>query len=49
MLQVEKNQLIVQSWHGSDWDEKETDSVFVLSMEQKGNDAILNAIHANVP
>lgn len=49
ILQIERNQLIVQSWHGSDWDENESDSVFVLSMEQREDDAVLNVIHANVP
>ncbi len=49
ILQLVKNQLIVQSWRGSDWDIKDPDSVFLLSIEQKGNDVILNMIHANVP
>ena len=48
-LQFVKNQLIVQSWRGSDWDSKDSDSAFLLSFEQKGNDVLLNMIHANVP
>lgn len=48
-LQLVKNQLIVQSWRGSDWDENDNDSVFILAMEQKGDDAVLKMIHANVP
>ncbi len=48
-LQLVKNQLIVQSWRGSDWDSKDSDSAFLLSLEQKGNDSVLNMIHANVP
>jgi activator of HSP90 ATPase len=48
-LQIVKNQLIVQSWRGSDWAEKDTDSVFALAFEQDGQDAILNMVHANVP
>jgi activator of HSP90 ATPase len=48
-LQVVKNQLIVQQWRGSDWSEKDADSVFVLSFEQHGKDAVLNVIHANLP
>lgn len=48
ILQVEKNRLIVQSWHGSDW-KKEENSVFIISLEQKGKNVELNAIHANVP
>lgn len=48
-LQLVKDQLIVQSWRGSDWNSKDSDSAFLLSLEQKGNDAVLNMIHANVP
>jgi len=48
-LQLVKNQLIVQSWRGSDWDKKDSDSAFLLSLEQKGKDVVLNMIHANVP
>ena len=48
-LQVITNKLIVQQWHGSDWDAKADDSVFVLSFEQKGKDALMNVFHANVP
>jgi len=48
-LQVIKNKLIVQSWHGSDWGAKDDDSVFVLSFEQKGEDAVMNVFHANIP
>jgi activator of HSP90 ATPase len=49
LLQLVKNQLIVQSWHGSDWDDKDPDSVFILAIEQKGNDVLLHVAHANVP
>jgi activator of HSP90 ATPase len=48
-LQLVKNHLIVQLWRGSDWDENDGDSVFVLAMEQKENDAVLHVVHANVP
>ncbi|MDP4260991.1 MAG: SRPBCC domain-containing protein [Bacteroidota bacterium] len=48
-LQVEKNQLIVQQWRGSDWSKKDTDSIFILSFEQRGKNAVMNVIHANVP
>jgi activator of HSP90 ATPase len=48
-LMIIKNELIVQSWHGADWDEKDPDSVFIISLEQKGKDVVLNAVHANVP
>jgi activator of HSP90 ATPase len=48
-LELVKNQLIVQLWRGSDWDSNEPDSVFLISLEQKGKDVMLNMIHANVP
>ena len=48
-LHLVKNQLIVQSWRGSDWNTKDPDSVFLISLEQKGKDVLLNMIHANVP
>lgn len=44
-----KNQLIVQQWRGSDWNEKDPDSAFILSLEQKVNDVEMNMFHANVP
>jgi activator of HSP90 ATPase len=49
ILQLVKNQLIVQSWRGSDWDTEESDSAFLLSLEQKGDDVMLFMVHANVP
>ncbi len=48
-LMVVKDQLIVQSWRGSDWSPTEPDSAFVLAFEQKGKDAIMHVCHANVP
>ncbi len=48
-VKVIKNKLIVQLWHGSDWSAGDDDSVFVLSFEQKGKDAIMNVFHANIP
>ena len=44
-----KNKLVVQQWLGSDWGSKAESSVFSLSFEQKGADAVLNVFHANVP
>lgn len=48
-LQLVKDQLIVQSWRGSDWDAKYPDSAFLISLDQKGKDVTLNMVHANVP
>jgi activator of HSP90 ATPase len=48
-LQLIKDKLIVQSWRINDWDTNDIDSTFILSFEQKGKDAILNMVHANIP
>ena len=48
-LQLIKYLLIVQSWRGSDWDDAEQDSIFILSFEEKGKDTVLRMVHANVP
>ncbi|MFI5187286.1 MAG: SRPBCC domain-containing protein [Chitinophagales bacterium] len=48
-LQLIKNKLIVQSWRASDWNKSDPDSTFILLFEQKGNDGIINMVHANVP
>ena len=48
-LQTVKNKLIVQEWIGSDWGKSAEASVFVLSFEQKGNNAVMNVFHGNVP
>jgi len=48
-LQLIKNKLIVQTWRSADWDKNEVDSTFIICLEQKGNDTVLYATHANVP
>ena len=48
-LQLVKDKLIVQSWRASDWSKNDIDSTFILSFEQKKNDALLTMVHANVP
>ena len=48
-LHLVKDQLIVQSWRGSDWDKHHVDSTFIIKLEPKGKDVVLHAIHANVP
>src|SRR6185436_18575775 len=48
-LQLNKNKLIVQSWHGSDWEPGEIDSTLILLFEQKGNSVIAYVTHANLP
>ncbi len=48
-IMILKNKLIVQLWRGSDWAKKDADSVFMISLDQNGKDAVLNMVHANVP
>ena len=48
-LELVKDQLIVQTWRGADWDEKDADSLFTIYLEPKGKDTVLHAIHAGVP
>ncbi len=48
-LALVKDQLIVQTWRGADWDKKEADSHFTIYLEPKGKDTVLHAIHAGVP
>jgi activator of HSP90 ATPase len=48
-LHLVKDQLIVQSWRGADWDKHHIDSTFIIKLEPKGKDVVLHAIHANIP
>ena len=48
-LHLVKNELIVQTWRGEDWNKKDADSIFMISLERKGKDTMLHAVHANVP
>lgn len=48
-LQLVKDKMIVQSWHSSDFKKGELDSTFILQFEQKGKDALLSMVHANLP
>jgi activator of HSP90 ATPase len=48
-LQLIKDELIVQSWRGSDWSKKDADSTFIMLFEQKGKDVIIHMTHANLP
>ena len=48
-LRLVKNKLIVQTWRASNWKNEDPDSIFIISLEAKGNDTVLHAIHANLP
>ncbi|MEO7961045.1 MAG: SRPBCC domain-containing protein, partial [Ginsengibacter sp.] len=44
-----QNELIVQTWRAESWSKNDQDSLFIFGLEKKGNDVVLNAVHANVP
>jgi len=48
-LHLVKNKQIVQTWRGKDWHKNDQDSIFSIHLEQKGEDVVLHAIHANIP
>ncbi|MFZ1979541.1 MAG: SRPBCC domain-containing protein [Bacteroidota bacterium] len=48
-LHLVKDKLIVQTWRAQDWSDSDLDSTFILSMEQRGKDVVLQVVHANVP
>ena len=48
-LHLIKNELIVQTWRAESWSKDDPDSILIIGLERKGNDVVLNAVHANVP
>ena len=48
-LHLIKDKLIVQSWRGSDWNEDDIDSTFIIHFEERGEDTIIYVTHANLP
>jgi activator of HSP90 ATPase len=48
-LQLIKDKLIVQLWRGTDWAKTDKDSIFIIQLEAKGKDVVLEAFHINVP
>lgn len=48
-LQLLKNKLIVQTWRAKDWKKEDIDSTFIIALQTKGKDVVLQAVHANVP
>jgi activator of HSP90 ATPase len=48
-LQLVKDKLIVQTWRAQGWEKNDVDSTFIIHLEPKGKDVVLQAIHANVP
>ncbi len=48
-LLVVPGRTIVQTWRGTDWNQKDRDSIFILSFEPAGSGTFLTMVHANVP
>ena len=48
-LHLVENELIVQTWRAKNWNKEDKDSILTISLEPKGKDVILHAIHANLP
>ncbi len=48
-LKLVKDQLIVQTWRGADWNKKDADSTLMIHLEPKGKNVVLHAVHSNVP
>jgi len=48
-LHLLKDKLIVQTWRAEGWDKNDSDSIFTISLEQKGKDVVMHATHANLP
>src|ERR1022692_4396815 len=46
-LLLVKDKQIVQTWRAQGWDKSDTDSIFSINLEKKGNDVVLHAVHAN--
>ena len=48
-LQLVKGKMIVQSWRSSEFKPDDLDSTLILWFEKKGNNAVVNMVHANIP
>lgn len=48
-LDLIKGKMIIQSWRSSDFKAGDLDSILVLWFDKKGQDAVINMTHANVP
>lgn len=48
-LRLVKDKLIVQTWRAQGWSKSDVDSIFMINLEQKGKDVLLQAVHAYLP
>ena len=44
-----KDNLIVQSWRGADWDSNSPDSTLILNFEAKGDNVTVHLVQSNLP
>lgn len=48
-IHIIKNELIVQTWRTTEWEDTDPDSIFILRFIPDGNKTIVHMIHADVP
>jgi activator of HSP90 ATPase len=48
-LMIVPNEMIVQTWRGSDWKKNDMDSTFILAFEKEGSGTLVTMVHANLP
>jgi len=48
-LHLVKNRQIVQTWRAEDWSKDDVDSIFMICLEQRGKDVVLNMVHGFLP
>jgi activator of HSP90 ATPase len=48
-LHLLKDKLIVQTWRAKEWSKDDVDSTFIIKLEPKGKDVVLQMIHAHIP
>ena len=47
-LSIVPDQLIVQTWRGSDWPRTEEDSIFILSFKAAGKGTVMTMVHTHL-
>ena len=48
-LHLVAGKTIIQTWRSADFKSIDTDSILILNFSTKGNDTVVEMIHANVP
>ena len=47
-LKLVKGKMILQTWRAQGWKKSDLDSIFLLTFEDKGDDAVLHMVHTNI-